>query len=217
MKSILSSLTVNRMLFMLAVVLGILALVAGDPYVGSSVTMNGRELALMVERGADHVAARELADWIIQGKNDYRLLDLRDETAYTEYHIPTAEHVTLATLEKYPVARNEKIVLYSEDGVHASQAWFLLKARRYPGVYILRGGFEEWKEQVLFPSISSSASPEDRELFERAKSVAAFFGGAPRTDGETTTTPALTMPKLETPVPLSAPTSGAKKKKKEGC
>lgn len=217
MRSILSSLTVNRALFSLAALLAVVALVAGDPYVGSSVTINGRELALLVERGTDHVEAMELAEWIIQGRRDYRLLDLRDETAYTEYHIPTAERVTLTGLEGYPVARNEKILLYSEGSTHAAQGWFLLKARKYPAVYILQGGLEQWKEEVLFPAVPHPASPEDRGLFEKAKSVAAFFGGTPRTGGETTRAPELSMPKLEMPAPLAPQSAGARKKKKEGC
>lgn len=217
MKSIVSSLTVNRTLFALAAFLAILALVAGDPYVGSSVTINAKELALMIERGTDHVGSTELADWIIQGRSDYRLLDLRGEAGYAEYHIPTAEMVTLATLEEYPIARNEKIVLYSEGGTHSAQGWFLLKARNYRAVYMLRGGLEEWKEQVLFPAVPPAASPEDRELFEKARSVAAFFGGAPRSDAETTKTPELSMPKLEMPAPLAPQSAGTKKKKKEGC
>jgi rhodanese-related sulfurtransferase len=45
-------------------------------------------------------------------------------------HIPTAELVELRDLHDYPLYHNEKIVLYSDGGIHSAQAWFLLRAER---------------------------------------------------------------------------------------
>ena len=55
------------------------------------------------------------------------------------------------TLPDYGLERNEKIILYSEGGIHSAQAWFLLKAMGYKSVYMLRGGLDDWKDLVLFP------------------------------------------------------------------
>ena len=60
------------------------------------------------------------------GRSDYRLIDLRGERDYSAYHIPTAENVTLTALPESALLANEKIVLYSDGGIHASQAWMLL-------------------------------------------------------------------------------------------
>jgi rhodanese-related sulfurtransferase len=217
MKTLFGSLTLNRALFLAALVLGLLAVIAGDPYVGSSVTIDSKELSLIVERGTDHVDAVEVADWIIQGRRDYRLLDLRDEAAFAQYHIPTAENVSPSSLDDYPLARNEKIVLYSDGGIHAAQSWFLMKARKYRGVYILRGGLEEWKDAVLFPEIPVNPTPEQMAAYEKARSVAAYFGGAPRSGSGSKSAPELTMPKLDAPSPTVPSATGARKKKKEGC
>lgn len=141
-----------------ALVLGAVA-IFGDPYGGGAVTLHPQELAVLVQKEVDHVSVQELAGWIIQGKSDYRLIDLRDAQAYATYHIPLAENLAITDLPGDTLARNEKIVLYSDGGIHAAQAWFLLKAQGYRGVYILRGGLEEWNDRIAPATPSVAAAP----------------------------------------------------------
>ena len=217
MKNILSKLSMNKKLALITFVLGLIAVFAGNPYRGNSVTMDTKELALIVDKTVDHVSAEELADWIIQGKSDFKLLDLRTEKEFNEYHISSAELVPLAELNEYPLLRNEKIVLYSEGGIHSAQAWMLLRAKGYKAVYMLFGGLEEWTDKILFPRIAQNATPGQTAAFEKIKEVSKFFGGSPQVSGTAEEVSAKKpMPKLEMPGGTSAPTAG-KKKKKEGC
>ena len=89
--------TLKRALAAAALLLGVVA-IAGDPYRGSTVRIDTQELATIVGSTVDHVTVQELADWIIQGRTDYRLIDLRAETDFAGYHIPTAEDVPVARL-----------------------------------------------------------------------------------------------------------------------
>jgi rhodanese-related sulfurtransferase len=213
----------NQVLGLVALGLGVLAL-AGNPYQGHSVRVDAKELATIVGTEVDHVTPVELADWIIRGATDYRLIDLRHPEEYAQYHIPTAENVPIAQLPDYPLGRNEKIVLYSEGGIHSAQAWFLLKAQRYPGAYILFGGLEGWNDDVLYPTAPPHPSPQEAAAFERAIQVSRFFGGTPRAAADSTTgaanptlaqTPAPTVTRV--PAPPVAPMAPKKKTKKEGC
>ena len=120
--------TASHKLALLAIVLGIVALL-GEPQAGGSVRLNTQELAYIVEGKIDHVDVEELADWIVQGRSDYRLIDVRADEDYASYHIPTAENVRLVEFGDYPLYRNEKIVLYSDGGIHAAQAWFCCRPR----------------------------------------------------------------------------------------
>lgn len=206
--------TLRTRLAALALALGLLA-VAGEPYGGGAVTLDVRELAAIVEGEVDHVTVDELADWIVQGRDDYRLLDVREKSAYAEYHIPTAESVQLTGLADYPLYRNEKIVLYSDGGIHSAQAWFLLKARGYGGVYILLYGLEEWKDRILFPAAPPQASPDQLAEFQRASRLSRFFGGTPRSGETAVEEVLLEMP--EPPAPAPAPVASRKRKRKEGC
>jgi len=205
----------TRTLAVVAVALGAMA-VFGDPYVGPRVTIDSRELASIVQTEIDHVTPQELAGWIVEGNTEYRLIDLRDDASFAEYHIPTAELVPVGELPGYPLYRNEKIVLYSDGGIHAAQAWMLLRTLKFPGVYTLYGGLDAWKDEVLFPALPDDAGPEQAAAFERARFVAEFFGGAPRTavDDATAAAPA-PMPKVE--MPSKRIVVKQKKRKKKGC
>ncbi len=217
--------TLNRALAAAALLLGVAA-IAGDPYRGSTVRIDTQELATIVSTEVDHVTPRELADWIIQGRTDYRLIDLSPAPDFAGYHIPTAENVPIALLPQVGLARDERIVLYSEGGIHSAQAWFLLKAQRYPGVYILLGGLEAWKDEVLHPVAPAAATPREDAAFERDAQVARFFGGGPRATtaaadaGAPLGSPAAPTAGIAPPRPPVAGSpagSPAKKKRKEGC
>jgi hypothetical protein len=216
--------TLRRTLAAAALVFGALAM-AGNPVRGHVVTIDTQELATIVGGEADHVTPAELADWVVRGASDYRLIDLRDETAYAQYHIPTAENVPVAQLPDFGLARNEKVVLYSEGGIHSAQAWMLLRAQGYKGVYILMGGLEAWRDEVVFPVAPAKASPQQAAEFERTVQLARFFGGQPRaaSAGEGAPPPALVAPapaasQLGAPAaPGRKPGLPALKKKKEGC
>jgi rhodanese-related sulfurtransferase len=217
MTSICNRLTYHQWLALIAVVLGVLAFIAGDPYRGSRVTIDTKELASIVEGKVDHVTAQELADWIIQQKTDYRLIDLRSDAEFEEYHIPTAECVALSDLMELPIQRTETIVLYSEGGIHSAQAWMLLAARGFLHAKMLLGGFEAWQDSVLFPSLPENPPPSELANIEKLKSVSAHFGGAPQTGSQALTEVNRTVaaPKMTSSSASSKPAGG--KKKKEGC
>ena len=211
-------------LALLLVVLGLGALAIGNPTAGTRVTLDTQDLAAIVQGEVDHVEPAELADWLIAGRQDFRLIDLRDEADFAAYHIPNAERIPIVGLEAADLARNEKIVLYSEEGIHSAQAWMLLKAKKYPAVYILVNGLKGWKDHVLYPvQPGPGASPAEQAEFAKAAQVAAHFGGAPRAAVAPGSAPALAaLPAPATPAmapPVAAPPTGAApaKKKKEGC
>lgn len=208
----------KQRLLVAAFALGVLALFAGDPYQGTVATVDAKELALVVHNEVDHVEPVELADWIIERRSDYRLIDLRTAESFTEYSIPGSESVLLTGLLELGIDRTETVVLCSEGGIHAAQAWMLMKARGYKHVYMLRGGLEGWKDEVLFPALSALPSDAERIAFAKKAEVSKFFGGSPQT-GVTQGSQGgreLTIPKLAMPsAPVQPKATG--KKKKEGC
>ena len=217
MKNIFSSLNGPKKLGLLALALGIIALFADNPYETAKAEISTKELALIVENEADHIKVTELADWIIKGRSDYLLIDLNKENVFNEYHIPTAENIQITSLIESGLLRNEKIILYSDGGIHSAQAWMLLKAKNYKSVYMLLGGLEEWKDRILFPSLSNTASRQDSLNFLQIAEISKFFGGSPQTGiAEKELSGAKLLPKLQAPAG-STPAGVTKKKKKEGC
>jgi rhodanese-related sulfurtransferase len=214
-----------------ALFLGLLGLagvaaLAGSPYRGSRLTVDGDALARTAATGADHVSPATLADRLIASTNDYRLIDLRPPEAYAKERIPGAENVPMTALPGAPWTPTEPVLLYSEDGERAAQAWLYLKARGVRRVSTLEGGYAAWRDQVLFPALPVPKDDAARLQAERKRAIAAHFGGAARiataapaaglTPQPTPAPPVARPPAPVTPItPAAPPASGAKKK--EGC
>jgi hypothetical protein len=217
MKKLFANLSTNKKLGMLALALGMIALFAGSPYGGSFINVNEKELALSTVNNSDKISVTELADWIIQGKQDFELVDLRPPEKYNEYAIPNAQCIPLVQLPESDLLRNQKIIFYSDDDVAASQAWFMLKSKGYKGVYILDGGLNTWKENILFPKAPISGSKDDLAQFEKMKEVSKYFGGQAQTDSSVAELkPSFQLPTSTTGVQKTG-NAPVKKKKREGC
>lgn len=208
-------------LAVVAIFLGFTAFVISDPFENSTAKINMKDLSYMVQNEVDHVNVDDLADWIIKGKSDYRLVDIRSEKEFGNYNIPGSENIPISGLLDGNLSRNEKIILYSEGGIHSAQAWFLLKAKEFKNVYILRGGLDEWNDLVLFPKLSANATEQEKARFEILSAISRYFGGTPQlVSGESSTAIALqpavpSAPKIQ--APASSSSGGSKKKKREGC
>ena len=164
--------------------LAALALGASAPFVGSPFR-NARgmidvdELSRMVAHEEDHVTALELAQWI-KDRRGVRILDLRPPAQFDSLRIPRAERVTIDSLTTIGLSSGDTIVLYSEAGAHAAQAWVFLRALGFRHVFFLRGGIYEWIDQVLSPTLAVNPSDAERLAFARAAPLSRYFGGLPR-------------------------------------
>lgn len=197
-----------------AICLGFLALF-GDPYRGETVKLPTRDLAWSTQQ-AERVTAPELAERLLSGRTDTRILDLRSAAAYAEYHVPGAENAPLAELGAgigdYPLDRSETVVLYGDDALATAQAWLLLQARGFRGSVLLDGGLDAWKTQVLFPALPEGAAPD---RIARAKAVAEHFGGRLQVGGAAVGDAVIEMPAVEAPAAVAP--AARQPKRKEGC
>jgi rhodanese-related sulfurtransferase len=220
----LCKLGLNKALGVVAILLGAVALFA-QVHPDRTVTVHESALLTANVRGEAHVPPNQLAGWIIEGRADYRLIDLRDGAAFDEYHVPTAESVPLTALGEHGLLRNEKIILYADRDLPAAKAWLLLRGRGYRGVYTLQGGLDGWKDQVLFPVVPQNPTPEEQARFEEAAHVAKFFGGQPRAAASGGEPQLVDMSALQAAAPaVAAPSlpaaggpSGPRKRAREGC
>jgi len=176
----------RRALAATAALAGALAPLAGSPHrraAARSAPAPARiaELAQIVSDRDDHVSAAELAGWLRAGRPRLRVLDLRSASEFNAYHIPGAEHVPLDRLATTPLASDETIVLYSQTGVHAGQAWVLLRLLGHHQVVFLAGGLHEWLDDVMHPTLPADAGPDTRAAFARTAELSRWFGGTPAT------------------------------------
>jgi Rhodanese-related sulfurtransferase len=130
-------------------------------------------LAREIEHEDDHVTALELAQWIRDRKPGLRVLDIRPDSEFSAYHIPSAERVPLTTLATMPPADGETLVLYSGGGAHAAEGWVLLRTAGHRHVYFLRGGLLEWMDDVMSPALPTDSTRA------RVAALSRYFGGVP--------------------------------------
>lgn len=215
MKNYIMNLSGSKKLAMIALIFGLVAVLLGNPYDNTYAKVNVKELSVESIHDSEIINVKDLADWIIEGRVDYRLVDLRDGESFKEYFIPTAVNIPTSKLLESSLMRNQKILLYCEDNIKAAQGWFVLKSKDYKGVYIINGGIDAWKDEILFPTISENASPEEKVEFDKIVEVSKFFGGSPQV-GETEGEKEIKMPKIEMPAALPMNTNSSKPKR-EGC
>lgn len=165
-------------LAVLGVILAGGALLAGEPQPQGRLDV--RAAAAQIDAEQDHVSAPQLARWIRDDRSGLMLFDLRPDSDFQALHIPGAEQATLAELARRNLPQNATIVLYSEGGTHAAQAWVLLRARGYDNVYSLREGMYEWVSRILQPRLARDATPAEKKAFDALEPLSRYFGGLPR-------------------------------------
>ena len=130
--------TLHRTLAAVAIILGTLALFARDPIATPQ-----------------KVGAEQLATWIKDRKPGLRVVDLRSKEEFAFYHIPTSQHV--ASLAP---ANDADTIVFVSDGDKVQ----IPQTRGH--VYVLHGGFDAWREQVMHP--------------RKPTAISRYFGGERR-------------------------------------
>jgi hypothetical protein len=152
----------------------------GDaPDRGATLNEDFAVIARDVIHDRDNIHPDDVAQWIIEGRKDFVLYDVRTQEAFDAGHIDGAESRPMTFLvEKRSIAdipRDRKVILYSNATDHAAQAAVML---RLAGVdaYSLLGGYNLWQERILNPDLSKVADAE-KHTVEKRRAIACYFAG----------------------------------------
>jgi rhodanese-related sulfurtransferase len=120
------------------------------------------------------ISATHLADLIYSKERGIVLVDFRSDSAFQEYHIPSAiQHIQLQYLSS---GDTDVIVLYGTDQNSISS---MLQDEIMGDLYILKGGIQEWYNLVLFPDFEKFQVRNQKQL-EEVIIKSRYFGGAPQ-------------------------------------
>ncbi len=133
-----------------------------------------------ISREADHVEALELAEWIRAGEPRLRIIAVGERSDSATYRIPGSEPVPMEALATLRVGADERLVLYSEGGAHAAQAWVLMRARGVNDALVLKDGLAAWEDEVLAPVRPASTADTAQARYARARELSLWFGGMPQ-------------------------------------
>lgn len=122
-----------------------------QPYYSTTEDINnviGSQAINIKEDRLPHVRISDLKDYIL----DYKIYDIRNESAYKECHIKGAELFT-GNLEDFAILKDKKILIYDQTGSSASNTIKRLKNRGVENVYMLDGGMVYLQEYAKYFSL----------------------------------------------------------------
>jgi rhodanese-related sulfurtransferase len=162
------------------VVLGISLAACG----GSSTGVDEKtlvEVAQAAARDDDRVTVAELAEWLIEGREDFHLVDVRAAGDFEQGSIGGAENIPLAalvtaeTLATLPADR--KIVVYSNGSENAAKAAVLLRLAGL-NAHLLAGGYNAWHARILNPDITAEEVDGESLQVSAQRAYACYFVGS---------------------------------------
>jgi len=215
-----SLVTPARAIVAMLLFLGIASLFLGSPYAGRRVNIDTKELALITANKANYITPESLADAIIKGDTDFVIYHLYSSEEDKPNNITDGKtigstNLKIASPEFEALPRTENIILYSQDGTEAAQALIILKAKGYPSVRVLKGGFNAWLSDVLYPSKPTDTSKAAQQAFAKKVVVAKHFGGKASDSSDASK---VKKAPVIAPPSITPPTGGKRKRpSREGC
>ena len=131
-------------------------------------------------RAEDRVAVQQLAEWIVESKQDFMLVDIRDDQSYQDGHIDGAVNIpmtVLVTPDSVKELTGKKIIVYSNGSENAAKAVVMLRMMNLDS-YLLSGGYNAWHQHVLNPEIPAQAADDEAPQVALQRAIACHFSGA---------------------------------------
>jgi rhodanese-related sulfurtransferase len=201
--------TRNRLIFA-----GVMTLLGVAVLIGSVRGDPPRRLkAVFQSQASREVSATELASWIIEGRRDFTVVDMRTAAEFQSGHVRGAVNCGTCHQNREEgrkdvfVDLSKNVVLYAQSATDEMVLPRILSDN--PKLMRLSGGYDAWQRQVL-GKVSLEGIPSGEALDEAKKreAVRAFFSG------EAPTAPAPAPANAE-PVRRGGPHKGAAGA--EGC
>jgi len=175
------------------------------------------QVAQVLVRQDDRVLVEDLARWLIEGRKDYVLIDVRPAAVYDKSHIAGAQNRVVTKLiipeQLKTLPTDRKIVIYSQGSELAGQAVVLLRLAGYDASLLL-GGYNYWAQHVLNPDISPTLADGEYPRVPAQQAIACYFVG----NNKVAQAPApVHKPKAPAFVPPVSPAAAPPPASDEGC
>jgi len=138
------------------------------------------DVAQAAARQDDRVGAHELATWLIEGRRDSKIIDVRKPEDFEAGSIGDAENIPVARLVSEDVLSvlptDRLIVIYSNGSENAAKATVMLRLSGFDA-HLLTGGYNAWQEKILNPDISAEALDGESLDVAEQRAYACYFVG----------------------------------------
>ncbi len=137
-------------------------------------------VAQAAARQDDRASVEELATWLIEGRSDFKLIDVRVAEDFDKGRIGDAENIPIAqivaeeTLARLPT--NRMLLVYSNGSENAAKAAVLLRLAGFDA-HLLVGGYRAWHERILNPDIPAAALDGESLQVSEQRAYSCYFVG----------------------------------------
>ena len=138
------------------------------------------DVAQAATRGNASVTVDELARWIVEGREDFVLVDVRAAGDFEQGSIGEARNLSIAelvtgeVLDTLPTDR--KVIAYSNGSENGAKASVLLRVAGLDA-HVLSGGYNAWHAQILNPEIPAEEQPGESLQVSEQRALACYFVG----------------------------------------
>jgi len=169
---------VNNPLRAIALVLSIAVIAACGPSYESEISL--ADIAQAAARQDDRASVEDLASWLVEGRQDFKLIDVREPADFESGRIGDAENIPIAkiinsdVLQRLPT--NRMVLVYSNGSENAAKAAVIL---RLSGIdaHLLAGGYNAWKKRILNPDISAEELDGESLQVTLQRAYSCYFVG----------------------------------------
>lgn len=172
----------KKVLALSAIVLAILAVIAGSPHKVSIQPVTTNEKFLIADKTVRVIDVYELVGWIIDKRDDFVLIDSRVGKEYKKYHIPFSVNVSELELDIEPNETIKSLIIYDSNERYLLNKLKSLINNRKERIFVLKGGMDEWMNKILFPDLRESSM--SKKEIDKIYKTSIFFGGKPILDKE---------------------------------
>ena len=143
-------------------------------------TVSLTEVARAAAQQDDRESVEDLANWLIEGRGDFKLIDVRAPEDFESGSIGDAENIPIAqivsedVLSRLPTDR--MVIVYSNGSENAAKAAVLL---RLSGIdaHLLAGGYNAWHKRILNPEISAEELDGESLQVSAQRAYSCYFVG----------------------------------------
>lgn len=138
------------------------------------------DIAQAAARQDDRASVEDLAGWLVEGREDFKVIDVRMPEDFESgsigdaENIPIAQLVTPDVLSRLPIDR--MVIVYSNGSENAAKAAVLL---RLSGIdaHLLTGGYNAWQSRILNPDISADELDGESLEVSEQRALSCYFVG----------------------------------------
>lgn len=166
----------DKLLGITACALTVILIAACSPT--NSVEVSLEDIAQAAARQDDRTSVEELAGWLVEGRRDFKLIDVRTPEDFDNGSIGDAENIPIAQIANQDVLQglptDRKVIVYSNGSENAAKAAVML---RLSGIdaHLLSGGYNAWHARILNPDISAAELDGESPNVSAQRALSCYF------------------------------------------